>query len=280
MLRSLVRHAHMGGGAPSQVAFRKAAEKVTIGAGSSSGRIALRNAVEKSMISRSISETAPRVLSLQRDLLRSVPWIKRAYAVIMPESVRRRPSAIDAQPNPPRPALPQRSGAFQLPDRPGRVCLPLNPSPITLSRTPAAHPPTTLPDNVGSTELPAQPPASHTPHRAPNRCQEMRQHISKTFRDKKGMTDVAQVSKMVAYGRMELEETLMLCEGRWQKSPLRTWPSCNARGRCVRSAPARAGPCSRAAVGCWLRMPTGMRAPWQLFPLRTGRHLVVPVRSL
>ena len=100
MLRSLVRHAHMGGGAPSQVAFRKAAEKVTIGAGSSSGRIALRNAVEKSMISRSISETAPRVLSLQRDLLRSVPWIKRAYAVIMPESVRRRPSAIDVQPTP------------------------------------------------------------------------------------------------------------------------------------------------------------------------------------
>ena len=31
----------------------------------------------------------------------------------------------------------------------------------------------------------------------PNRCQEMRQHISKTFRDKKGMTDVAQVSKML-----------------------------------------------------------------------------------
>lgn len=106
-VRSLVRHAHMGGGAPSQVAFRKAAEKVTIGAGSSSGRIAMRNAVEKSLISRSISETAPRVLSLQRDLLRSVPWIKRAYAVIMPESVRRRPSAIDVQPNPPHPALPQ-----------------------------------------------------------------------------------------------------------------------------------------------------------------------------
>ena len=89
MLRSLVRHAHFGGGSPSQAPFRKAAEKVTIGAGSSSGRIALRNAVEKSMISRSLSETAPRVLSLHRDLLRSVPWVKRAYAVIMPESVRR-----------------------------------------------------------------------------------------------------------------------------------------------------------------------------------------------
>ena len=66
--------------------------------------------------------------------------------------------------------------------------------------------------------------------------QEMRQHICKTFREKKGMTDVAQVSKMIAYGRMELEETLMLREGRWQKSPLRTWPSCHARGCCVRSA--------------------------------------------
>ena len=118
----------MGGGAPSQVAFRKAAEKVTIGAGSSSGPIALKNAVEKSLISRSLSETAPRVLSLHRDLLRSVPWAKRAYAVIMPES-------------------------------------------------------------------------------------EMRAHISKAFRDNKDMTDVAQVSKMIAYGRMELEETLMLWKG-------------------------------------------------------------------
>merc|ERR1712216_713095 len=69
----------------SQAQFRKAAEKMTIGAGSSSGRIALRNAVEKSKISRSIAETAPRVLSLHRDMLRSVPWVKRAYAVIMPE---------------------------------------------------------------------------------------------------------------------------------------------------------------------------------------------------
>ena len=106
MLRSLVRHAHFGGGSPSQAPFRKAAEKVTIGAGSSSGRIALRNAVEKSLISRSLSETAPRVLSLHRDLLRSVPWVKRAYAVIMPESVRPPASAIDVQPNPLHPALP------------------------------------------------------------------------------------------------------------------------------------------------------------------------------
>ena len=171
-----------------------------------------------------------------------------------------------------------RSGAFQLPDscprRPRHVYLHLTPSAITLSTHPYRSPTMwALQSSPRSVTCP------HAPHRlAP--VQEMRQHISKTFRDKKGMTDVAQVSKMVAYGRMELEETLMLCEGRWQKSPLRTWPSCNARGRCVRSAPARAGPCSRAAVGCWLRMPTGMRAPWQLFPLRTGRHLVVPVRSL
>ena len=85
MLRSLVRHAHFGGGSPSQAPFRKAAEKVTIGAGSSSGRIALRNAVEKSMISRSLSETAPRVLSLHRDFLRAVPWIKGAYYLPMEE---------------------------------------------------------------------------------------------------------------------------------------------------------------------------------------------------
>ena len=63
-------------------AARKVAEKVTIGAGSSSGRIAMRNAIEKSLISHSISETAPRVLSLQRDMLRSVPWVKRALSLI------------------------------------------------------------------------------------------------------------------------------------------------------------------------------------------------------
>ena len=75
-------------------AARKVAEKVTIGAGSSSGRIAMRNAIEKSSISHSISETTPRVLSLQRDMLRSVPWVKRAYAVVMPESVSLRPATL------------------------------------------------------------------------------------------------------------------------------------------------------------------------------------------
>lgn len=57
-----------------------------VGCGSSSGMIALRNATQKSVaFSNTLAETAPRVLSLQRDFLRSVPWIKRAYAVNMPE---------------------------------------------------------------------------------------------------------------------------------------------------------------------------------------------------
>lgn len=59
-----------------------------IGCGSSTGQIALRNAEQKSAaFSSSITETAPRVLSLQRDFLRSVPWIKRAYNVTLPEPV-------------------------------------------------------------------------------------------------------------------------------------------------------------------------------------------------
>ena len=60
-----------------------------VGVGSSSGQIAVRNAEQKSVaFSSSLAETLPRVLSLQRDFLRSVPWIKRAYGVQMPESVR------------------------------------------------------------------------------------------------------------------------------------------------------------------------------------------------
>ena len=61
-----------------------------IGCGSSSGQIAVRNAAQKSVFSSSLAETTPRVLSLQRDFLRSVPWIKRAYGVPQPEAVRRR----------------------------------------------------------------------------------------------------------------------------------------------------------------------------------------------
>eukprot|EP00900_Chrysochromulina_parva_P007036 jgi/Chrpa1/16333/Chrysochromulina_OHIO_Genome00020116-RA len=58
-----------------------------VGVGSSTGQIALRNAQQKSVtFSTSLTETAPRVLSLQRDFLRSVAWIKRAYGVQLPES--------------------------------------------------------------------------------------------------------------------------------------------------------------------------------------------------
>lgn len=60
-----------------------------IGCGSSSGEIALRNATQKAMpFSNSLVDTTPRVLSLHRDFLRSVPWIKRAYCIARPESVR------------------------------------------------------------------------------------------------------------------------------------------------------------------------------------------------
>lgn len=59
-------------------------------AGASSGRIAVRNATEKSLaFSKSLTQTAPRVVSLHRDLLRSVPWIKRAYTVPMTEPIMR-----------------------------------------------------------------------------------------------------------------------------------------------------------------------------------------------
>ena len=78
--------------------------KTLIGCGASQGAIALRNAVQKSMVSTSMSETNPRVLSLHRDLLRSVPWMRRAYAVTMNEQVRR-PSQLMPAPAPPRVAL-------------------------------------------------------------------------------------------------------------------------------------------------------------------------------
>jgi len=71
-----------------------------------------------------------------------------------------------------------------------------------------AFPPTSLQRSLAAACLDMPHPRSRT-----RRLQEMRRHISKTFRDKKEMTDVAQVSKMIAYGRMELEETLMLWKG-------------------------------------------------------------------
>ena len=42
---------------------------------------------------------------------------------------------------------------------------------------------------------------------------EMQTHITKAFRDKAHLKDVAQINKMISYGRMELEECLMLWKG-------------------------------------------------------------------
>jgi len=65
--------------------FSRPLSTPVIGCGSSSGLIAARNAAQKSIsFSNTLAETAPRVLSLQRDFLRSVPWIKRAYGVMLP----------------------------------------------------------------------------------------------------------------------------------------------------------------------------------------------------
>ena len=59
-----------------------------VAAGSSSGMIAARNAAQKSLVfSSALSETAPRVQSLHRDVLRSVPWVKRAFNVPIHEQV-------------------------------------------------------------------------------------------------------------------------------------------------------------------------------------------------
>lgn len=41
----------------------------------------------------------------------------------------------------------------------------------------------------------------------------MRTHITTQFREKAHLQDVALINKMVSYGRMELEETLMLWKG-------------------------------------------------------------------
>ena len=69
----------------------KAAVKLgtTLATGTSTGPIALRNSLEKTIaFSPSLTETGPRVRSLHRDFIRSVPWIKRAYGVTFSEQVR------------------------------------------------------------------------------------------------------------------------------------------------------------------------------------------------
>ena len=68
-------------------------------AGSSGGQIALRNATQKSLaFSPGLTQTVPRVLSLHRDMLRAVPWVKRAYSLQMSEAVRGRPARAGAGP--------------------------------------------------------------------------------------------------------------------------------------------------------------------------------------
>ena len=99
------------------------------GCGSSSGNIALRNAEQKSLqFANSLADSVPRVRSLHRDMLRSVPWVKRAYGVPLPEA-------------------------------------------------------------------------------------KMRSLITVAFREKAEATDMHQINRLVALGRMELEETLMLWKG-------------------------------------------------------------------
>ena len=86
-------------------------------AGSSGGQIALRNATQKSLaFSPGLTQTVPRVLSLHRDMLRAVPWVKRAYSLQMSEAVRGRSRPLRRRParhsttSPPHPA-PRRKSA-------------------------------------------------------------------------------------------------------------------------------------------------------------------------
>ena len=72
-----LRHASRGGG---------------VAAGASTGAQSVRNTVQKSIpFSKALSDTKPRVQSLHRDMLRSVPWAKRAYNVPLREAVRATP---------------------------------------------------------------------------------------------------------------------------------------------------------------------------------------------
>lgn len=100
-----------------------------MGSGASTGAIALRNCVQKSLVfSPALSQTSLRAKSLHRDVLRSVPWVKRAYSVPLAE-------------------------------------------------------------------------------------RQMRALLSTVFRDNKDVADLHQINRLIALGRMELEETLMLWKG-------------------------------------------------------------------
>lgn len=89
-------------------------------AGASSGRIALRNATEKSLaFSKSLSATKPRVLSMQRDFLRSVPWIKREPPPQQPP--KSQPSPPAHRPSQPLTARSASPGAYTVPLSEGRM---------------------------------------------------------------------------------------------------------------------------------------------------------------
>lgn len=147
-----------------------------VGVGSSTGQIALRNAQQKSVtFSTSLTETAPRVLSLQRDFLRSVAWIKRAYGVQLPESVREIGSRLRA-------VTPARA----------------RPEMGTGSLTALALPPV-LSRYLSLLVL--------------SRAQEMRSLLTQAFRAKKNTAEIHTINRLIVQGRMELEETLMLWKG-------------------------------------------------------------------
>eukprot|EP00962_Isochrysis_galbana_P025313 scaffold7776_cov107-Isochrysis_galbana.AAC.2 len=132
----------------------------TMGSGASTGAIALRNCVQKSLaFSPALSETSLRVKSLHRDALRSVPWVKRAYSVPLPE-------------------------------------------------------------------------------------REMRKLLSSAFREKATVADLHQINRLIALGRMDLEETLML----WKVPTMARRPP-GPRAGCWRPfglGPAGVGACFRA----------------------------------
>lgn len=155
----------------------KAMANKLVGAGASVGSVAVRNAEQKSMaFSASLSETAPRVLSLQRDWLRSIPWIKRAYNIRLSEAVRSDPALFDCVSNPKFWAMAFFPNGKVPPHRP-------------CARDTHAPPPT------------------------PPVWQSMRAAITGAFKDKKANQDVHTVNRLVIMGRMELEETLMLWKG-------------------------------------------------------------------
>ena len=154
--------------------------------GASSGAIALRNSAQKSMaFSPSVTETAPRVRSLHRDLLRSVPWVKRAFGVSMPEAVNNaRVHGSNA-----RAARRVVWGASAR-------------TPLIFFRHALA--------TCGSAEKRCLAPNAS---RLSWRSQKMRSLLTSAFKEKQNTTDVTTINRLIVQGRMELEEALMLWKG-------------------------------------------------------------------